>query len=322
MSLSEKTAFELSELYRKKECTPEDVLKDLAAAVKNKDRDTRHIHAYIQPESIRPRQFEKPVSTRLAGIPIAVKDNICVEGEEITCASKILKGFISPYHATVVQKLLNAGAVVFGRTNMDEFAFGSSCETSVYGPTRNPRDPERVPGGSSGGSAASVADHTAIAALGSDTGGSIRQPASFCGVVGMKPTYGRVSRYGLVAFASSLDQIGPITKDVRDSALMLSVIAGHDPKDSTSADLPVPDYLECLGKSIKGMKVGILTDDHKEGLNPLVRASVKEEAQNTLRKLGVEIKEISLPHMKYAVSVYYIVAPSEASSNLARYNKR
>ena len=320
MSLSEKTAFELSELYRKKECTQEDVLKDLASAVKAKDRDARRIHAYIQSESIRPKELKKSAASRLSGVPIAVKDNICVEGEEITCASKILKGFISPYHATVVQKLLNAGAVVFGRTNMDEFAFGSSCETSVYGPTRNPRDPERVPGGSSGGSAASVADHTAIAALGSDTGGSIRQPASFCGVVGMKPTYGRVSRYGLVAFASSLDQIGPITKDVRDSALMLSVIAGHDPKDSTSADLPVPDYLECLGKSIKGMKVGILTDDHKEGLNPLVRASVKEEAQNTLRKLGVEIKEISLPHMKYAVSVYYIVAPSEASSNLARFD--
>ncbi len=330
MSLLEKTAFQLSELYRKNECTPEDVLRSLASAVKVKDRDARRIHAYIQPASgstsrearrePQPRRLEKSVHSGLSGVPIAVKDNICVEGEEMTCASKILKGFISPYNATVVQKLLNAGAVIFGRTNMDEFAFGSSCETSVYGPTRNPRDPERVPGGSSGGSAASVADHTAIAALGSDTGGSIRQPASFCGVVGMKPTYGRVSRYGLVAFASSLDQIGPITKDVRDSALILSVIAGHDPKDSTSADLPVPDYLKCLGQSLQGMKIGIPREYVETLENQDLKSQVVDQAKKTLECLGAAVDYVRLPHTKYAINVYYIVAPSEASSNLARFD--
>jgi len=320
VSLSKKTVSELSGLYQKNECTQKDVLAALSEAVKTKDADARKIHAYLNPASITPRHRKADQKSPLWGVPIAVKDNICVENEEITCASKILKGFISPYNATVVEKLLNAGAVIYGRTNMDEFAFGSSCETSCYGPTRNPRDPERVPGGSSGGSAASVADHTAIAALGSDTGGSIRQPAAFCGVVGIKPTYGRVSRYGLIAFASSLDQIGPITKDVRDSALMLSVIAGYDPKDSTCANVPAPDYTKVLGQSIKGMKIGIPKEYVETLENQDLREQIIDGAKKALERLGATVDIVSLPHTKYAANVYYIVAPSEASSNLARFD--
>ncbi len=320
MNFAEKTINALADLYQKNSCTQKEVLESLATAVKSKDRDSRQIHAYIAPETAQPRHRKADKSSKLWGIPIAVKDNICVEREEITCASKILKGFISPYNATVIDKLLDAGAVIYGRTNMDEFAFGSSCETSTYGPTRNPRDPECVPGGSSGGSAASVADHTAVASLGSDTGGSIRQPAAFCGVVGMKPTYGRVSRYGLIAFASSLDQIGPITKDVRDSASLLSVIAGYDPKDSTSADIPVPDYTALLGKSIKGFKIGI-PKEYVEGIdNPELRKKLVEEPKKIFESLGASVETVSLPHTRYAVSVYYIVAPSEASSNLERFD--
>ncbi|OIO38254.1 MAG: Asp-tRNA(Asn)/Glu-tRNA(Gln) amidotransferase GatCAB subunit A [Candidatus Omnitrophica bacterium CG07_land_8_20_14_0_80_50_8] len=310
-SLSKLTIHQLADRYANGALTCDGLLHDLSAAIRSRDRDQRQIRAYINFDSIRPIRREVPKASKLWGIPIAVKDNLCVAGEETTCGSKILKGFISPYHATVVEKLLNAGAVIFGRTNQDEFAFGSSCETSCYGPTRNPRDPERVPGGSSGGSAACVADHTAIAALGSDTGGSIRQPASFCGVVGMKPTYGRVSRYGLIAFASSLDQIGPITKDVRDNALFLNVIAGHDPKDSTSADVPVPDYSDFLGRSIQGMRIGIAAP---------VQTPILENAVKVLKSLGAKVEALSLPHIAYAVSVYYIVAPAEASSNLARFD--
>ena len=319
--LSEKTASQLSELYRKKECSPKETLTAVSKAIKVKDRDDRKIHAYIDPDSTASRQKKDAnPSGRLWGIPIAIKDNICVEGQEATCASKILKNFVSPYNATVIEKIFEAGGIVFGRTNMDEFAFGSSCETSCYGPTRNPRDPRRVPGGSSGGSAACVADHTAIAALGSDTGGAIRQPASFCGTVGMKPTYGRVSRYGLIAFASSLDQIGPITKDVRDNALILSVIAGHDPKDSTSADVSVPDYLNVLkDQDLSGMKIGY-PDEIRKNLTPDGQ-TVMDEAVRALKKKGAVINgSITLPHMRYAVNVYYIVAPSEASSNLARFD--
>ncbi len=320
MNLVEKTMGGLAELYQKGSCSQKEVLDSLAQAIGAKDRDSRQIHAYIAPETAQARHRKADKTSKLWGVPIAVKDNICVEREEITCASKILKGFISPYNATVIEKLLDAGAIVYGRTNMDEFAFGSSCETSTYGPTRNPRDPERVPGGSSGGSAACVADHTAIASLGSDTGGSIRQPASFCGVVGMKPTYGRVSRFGLIAFASSLDQIGPITKDVRDSALLLSVIAGHDPKDSTSADVPVPDYTASLGKSIKGLKIGIPKEYVEAIASSELRQKLVEEPKKILESLGASVEMVSLPHTKYAVSVYYIVAPSEASSNLERFD--
>ncbi len=302
-------------MLQKNECTQKDVLESLSKA-RTRDAE-RKINAFVH--EARPIHRKADRSSPLWGVPIALKDNICVEGLQITCASKVLENFISPYNATVVEKLLNAGAVLYGQTNMDELAFGSSCETSCYGPTRNPRDPQRVPGGSSGGSAAAVADHTAIAALGSDTGGSIRQPAAFCGVVGIKPTYGRVSRYGLVAFASSLDQIGPITKDVRDAALLLGVLAGHDPKDSTTADVPVPDYVSFLGKSVKGMKIGRPKEYFEAGLNPEVAKRV-DEAIAALKSLGAEIVDLSLPHTKYSVNVYYIVAPSEASSNLARFD--
>jgi len=255
----------------------------------------------------------------LSGIPVAVKDNICVKGEETTCASRILKGFKPPYDATVIRKLKNSGAVLIGKTNMDEFAFGSSCETSCYGATRNPWDISRIPGGSSGGSAAAVAGDETIMAIGSDTGGSIRQPASLCGVVGMKPTYGRVSRYGLIAFASSLDQIGPITKDVRDAATLLGVIAGYDEMDSTSVDLPVPDYTKSLVKKIKGVKIGVPKEYFVAGLEDEVAGSVRE-AINVLKDLGADAFEISLPHTEYAVSAYYIIGPAEASSNLARFD--
>ncbi len=319
-ALLDQSVFDLAASLSKKEITQEDILAALQGGIK-KDQDARKINAYIKPECVKPIKRDSPQKAgTVPGVPIAIKDNICVEGEEATCASKILQGFVAPYNATVIEKLLNAGAILYGRMNMDEFAFGSSCETSCYGPTRNPRDPERVPGGSSGGSAAAVADHTAFAALGSDTGGSIRQPAALCGVVGLKPTYGRVSRYGLIAFASSLDQIGPITRDVRDCALLMNVIAGYDPKDSTSANVPVPNYLDFLGKDIKGMKIGLPTEYFQKGISTDVDKAVRQNAVGILKKLGAEIVEVSLPHTRYAVNVYYIVAPSEASSNLSRFD--
>jgi aspartyl-tRNA(Asn)/glutamyl-tRNA(Gln) amidotransferase subunit A len=255
----------------------------------------------------------------LLGIPIAVKDNMCTDGIKTTCASKILANFIPPYDATVVQKLKQAGAVICGKPNMDEFAMGSSTENSGFFITRNPWDLERIPGGSSGGSAAAVAAGECIAALGSDTGGSIRQPAACCGVVGLKPTYGRVSRYGLVAYASSLDQIGPITKDVTDAAILLNVIAGHDHRDSTAANIAVPDYTAVLKKDVRGMKVGIPREYFIEGMDPEVDKAVRD-AVKTLEGLGAEVKEVTLPHTGYAVAAYYVLATSEASSNLARYD--
>ena len=258
-------------------------------------------------------------SGRLSGIPVLIKDNICVKNEVTTCASKILGGFKPPYDATVVKKLKEEGAILIGKANMDEFAFGSSCETSCYGPTRNPWDLDRIPGGSSGGSAAAVASDETIMALGSDTGGSIRQPAALCGVVGLKPTYGRVSRYGLIAFASSLDQIGPITKDVEDAALLLSVIAGHDEMDSTSVDIPVPDYTKSLVKDVKGLRVGVPKEYFVKGIDKEVEDAVRASI-NTLKGLGATIVDISLPHTEYAVSTYYIIGPAEASSNLARFD--
>ncbi|MEK6694986.1 MAG: Asp-tRNA(Asn)/Glu-tRNA(Gln) amidotransferase subunit GatA, partial [Nitrospirota bacterium] len=255
----------------------------------------------------------------LLGVPIALKDVLAVRGQPLNCASKILGTFTSPYDATVVEKLKAAGAVIFGRLNMDEFAMGSSTENSAFQTTRNPWDTARIPGGSSGGSAAAVAADECIASLGSDTGGSIRQPAACCGVVGLKPTYGRVSRYGLVAFASSLDQIGPITKDVRDAALMLQVIAGHDPLDSTSADVPVPDYQKALKFNLRGMKVGVPMEFFAEGLDPEVELAVRT-AIIKLQELKAEIRVISLPMTQYAVATYYLIATAEASSNLARYD--
>ncbi len=255
----------------------------------------------------------------LAGVPVAIKDVLITKGVPTTAGSKVLKGYIPPYDATVVARLEAAGAVVLGKTNCDEFAMGSSNENSAYMPVRNPRDKTRVPGGSSGGSAAAVAGGMCVAALGSDTGGSIRQPAAFCGVVGMMGTYGRVSRYGLIAFASSLDHVGPLTKTVKDAAILLQTIAGRDRLDSTSADVPVPDYLAEIGKPIRSMKLGVPKEYFGEGLDPEVRAAV-EAAIQTLANAGCEIIDISLPHTDYAIPTYYLVATAEASSNLARYD--
>ncbi len=255
----------------------------------------------------------------LSGIPIAIKDNICTKGINTTCASKILRNFIPPYESTVTSRLIENGYVLVGKTNLDEFAMGSSTENSGFHTTRNPWNTERIPGGSSGGSAAAVAADECIAALGSDTGGSIRQPASLCGVVGLKPTYGRVSRYGLVAFASSLDQIGPITKNVSDAAILMNVIAGTDPIDSTSAPVKVPDFSAAIGMDIKGMKIGIPKEYFIEGMDPEVSAAVRE-AIKKFESLGAVAVEVSLPHTGYAVATYYILATSEASSNLARYD--
>jgi aspartyl-tRNA(Asn)/glutamyl-tRNA(Gln) amidotransferase subunit A len=255
----------------------------------------------------------------LAGVPIGIKDNICTQGIPTTCASRILENFVPPYAATVAQKLLDAGATIVGKTNLDEFAMGGSTETSAFQLTSNPWDPSRVPGGSSGGSAAAVAAAECVVSLGSDTGGSIRQPASFCGIVGMKPTYGLVSRYGLVAFASSLDQIGPFARSVEDSAILLGAIAGYDPMDSTSLNVDIPDYTRYLTPSLKGKKVGVITETFGEGLDPEVEKAVQQAIQQ-LKELGAEIQEISCPRFRYGIAAYYIIAPSEASANLARYD--
>ncbi|HEY6253935.1 MAG TPA: Asp-tRNA(Asn)/Glu-tRNA(Gln) amidotransferase subunit GatA [Candidatus Angelobacter sp.] len=255
----------------------------------------------------------------LAGVPVAIKDVMVTRDVRTTAGSKILENFIPPYNCTAVARLEHAGAIVLGKTNCDEFAMGSSNENSAYGPVRNPRDPSRVPGGSSGGSAAVVAAGTAVAALGSDTGGSIRQPASFCGVVGLMPTYGRVSRYGLIAFASSLDHIGPLTKTVNDAAIILTEIAGRDPLDSTSADVPIPNYAAEIGKPVKGLKLGMPKEYFGEGLDQEVRSAI-EAAIQQLAKDGCEIVPISLPHTPYAIPTYYVIATAEASANLARYD--
>ncbi len=255
----------------------------------------------------------------LLGVPIAVKDLIAIENGVTTCGSRMLENFVSPYSAKVVEKLRKAGAVILGKTNMDEFAMGSSNETSRFGPCLNPWNTETVPGGSSGGSAAAVAAGLCPAALGSDTGGSIRQPASFCGIVGLKPTYGRVSRFGLVAFASSLDQIGPMGLTVEDTAIILQAIAGHDPMDSTSVDIPVPDYSESLNEGARGMVVGLPKEYYVKGMDEEVRAIVLNAA-DALEKAGAKIEEVSLPYTEYAVPVYYVIAPAEASSNLSRYD--
>ncbi len=255
----------------------------------------------------------------LAGIPIAIKDVICTKGVRTTCASKILSNFVPPYDATVMTKLNQQGIVMIGKTNMDEFAMGSSTENSAYQITHNPWDLETIPGGSSGGSAAVVSADTAICSLGSDTGGSIRQPAALCGVVGMKPTYGRISRYGLIAFASSLDQIGPFTKDVTDCALVLNALCGNDEMDSTSVDVPVPDFTQGLINDVQGLKIGVPKEYFTEGLDTEVADKV-HAAISELEKLGASVEEISLPHTEYAIATYYIIAPAEASANLARYD--
>jgi aspartyl-tRNA(Asn)/glutamyl-tRNA(Gln) amidotransferase subunit A len=256
---------------------------------------------------------------KLGGLPVAIKDVLCTQGVKTTCASKMLQNFVPPYDATVVQRLKAADAVLIGKTNMDEFAMGGSTENSAYFKTTNPWDTTRVPGGSSGGAAACLAAGMAPLSIGTDTGGSIRQPAAFCGVTGLKPTYGRVSRYGLVAFASSLDQIGPLGRSAEDCALLMSVLAGHDPRDSTSANLPVPDYEKSVRQPLAGLKLGLVREHFGPGLNSEIEAAVREAVQ-VYESLGATVKELSMPHSKYGIATYYIIAPSEASSNLARYD--
>jgi aspartyl-tRNA(Asn)/glutamyl-tRNA(Gln) amidotransferase subunit A len=287
------------------------------------------VHAYLEVTAERARADADRIDARraageslppLAGIPLAIKDNLCTQGVRTTCSSRMLETFVPPYESTVTERLWQAGAVLMGKTNLDEFAMGSSTETSAFGPSHNPWDPQRVPGGSSGGSAAAVAAGECLASLGSDTGGSIRQPASFCGVVGLKPTYGRVSRWGLVAFASSLDQVGPFSTSVADAAEVLQVIAGADPRDATCLRAPVPDYSAALGRDVKGLRVGLIRECFDEpGLDPQVKASVLAAADQ-LQSLGCELVEVSCPRFDAGIATYYVIAPSEASANLARYD--
>jgi len=319
------TAHELHDKLTKKEISSVEITE---AVFKRIDEVEEKVRSLVTQTRDKALQKAAEVDAKIArgegigpleGIPVLIKDNMCTEGILTTCSSKMLHNFVPPYNATVVEKLKQAGAVIIGKANMDEFAMGSSTENSRFFATRNPWDTERVPGGSSGGSAAAVAADETIYSLGSDTGGSIRQPASFCGVVGLKPTYGAVSRYGLIAFASSLDQIGPFAKDVRDCARVFGTIAGHDSKDSTSAEFAVPDYTSFLTGDVKGLRVGIPTEYFVEGTD----SGVKELINNAIKKfeqLGAVCEETSLPHSEYALPVYYIIAPAEASSNLARYD--
>src|SRR5437867_4493532 len=325
MSLHKLTLHELREKFTKGEVTARDIVSAYSLRINQVEPKVK---AYItlvkesamaQAEALDQKLKTWRRTMPLMGMPLAIKDNICTEGVLTTCASRILGAFVPPYDATVIARLRGQGYLLLGKTNLDEFAMGSSTENSGFGPSRNPWNLSRVPGGSSGGSAAAVAADECVAALGSDTGGSIRQPAACCGVVGLKPTYGRVSRYGLVAFASSLDQIGPITKDVRDAAVMMQMIAGHDPLDSTSADVPVPDYTKALKENLRGMKVGVPLEFIAEGLDPEVELAVRT-AIIQMQALKAEIKEISLPMTKYAIAAYYLIATAEASSNLARYD--
>ncbi|HEY3303536.1 MAG TPA: Asp-tRNA(Asn)/Glu-tRNA(Gln) amidotransferase subunit GatA [Candidatus Binatia bacterium] len=325
MSLHTLTIHELSAKLKKREVSSVELTEAVFARISSAEA---RLHSYITlcresalaeakraDERLKSDGDESP----LLGIPIALKDIFLTEGVLTTCASKILGNFIPPYDATVVKKLNAGGAVIVGKTNMDEFAMGSSTENSAFAVTRNPWNTERVPGGSSGGSAAAVAADECIAALGTDTGGSIRQPAACCGIVGLKPTYGRVSRYGVIAFASSLDQVGPMTKDTMDSALMLEAIAGHDPADSTSVPAPVPPYASYLDGNVKGLKVGLPKEYFIPGMQPLVEKAV-HDAVRTLGRNGAEVVDVSLPYTEYAVAVYYLIATAEASSNLARYD--
>jgi len=305
--------------YLDGETTPTEALSQLAEEIAIRDPKTgaylsHDLNLALKDASV--TDLSKP----LGGLPIGIKDNINTIGQPCTCGSLFLaKNYTSPYDATVIRKLKEAGAIPFGRMNMDEFAMGSATENSALQITRNPHDHDRIPGGSSGGSAAAVADGTAFAALGSDTGGSIRQPASHCGVVGLKPTYGRVSRFGLVAFASSLDQIGPLTRTVDDAALILQAIAGQDPQDSTSLDVPVPDYSAEIDLGVKGVRIGIPKEYFGEGIHPGVRENVDSRIKQ-LEGLGAVIVPISLPHTEHAVATYYVIAPAEASSNLSRFD--
>lgn len=330
VSASALTIHEASELLRAGELRSEELTQAVLERIHRLDP---HIRAYLRVvphEALaqareadarlgRWRREGGPPPPRLMGIPLAIKDILCTRGIPTTCGSRILENFVPPYDATAVERLKAQGAVILGKTNTDEFAMGSSTENSAYFTTRNPWDFSRVPGGSSGGSAAAVAADMALGALGSDTGGSVRQPASLCGVVGLKPTYGRVSRWGLVAFASSLDQVGPIAKDVRDCAILLQAIAGHDPRDSTSVDAPVPDYLAALEDGIRGLRVGVPKEYFVEGVQEGVVGAVRA-ALHVLEDLGAALVEVSLPHTEYALPAYYLIAPAEASANLARYD--
>ncbi|MCD5407176.1 MAG: Asp-tRNA(Asn)/Glu-tRNA(Gln) amidotransferase subunit GatA [Desulfotomaculum sp.] len=324
MSLHQMTIYELHTLLTKKEVSSEEITKSV---YKHIEQVETKIKAYITLTKAQALETAQVVDKKIAngekiaplsGIPVAIKDNICTKGVQTTCASKILANFVPPYSATVIRKLATQGAIMVGKTNLDEFAMGSSTENSSFHVTSNPWDLTRVPGGSSGGSAAAVAADECIAALGSDTGGSIRQPAALCGMVGMKPTYGEVSRYGLIAFASSLDQIGPFTKDVTDCALMLNAICGHDRLDSTSVQRERRDYTQYLKNDVRGLKIGIPKEYLTQDLDSAVRKII-EEAIDKFTKLGAEVEETSLAYTEYALPTYYLIAPAEASSNLARY---
>ena len=309
---------ELQSLLRRREVSPREVLDALRARIEHVDGE---IDAYLSLdfEAAAKEAGKANIDLPLGGVPIAIKDIINVAGQPCTCASKILHGYRAPYDATVIRKLRAAGAIPFGKTNMDEFAMGSSTENSAIKLTHNPWDLSRVPGGSSGGSAAAIAADEAFGALGTDTGGSIRQPAALSGVVGLKPTYGRVSRFGIVAFASSLDQVGPVTKTVRDSALIMNAIAGHDPQETTSLNQPVPDYSAGLGTDLRGVQLGLAKEYIIEGTDPRVKAAINAAVKH-MTSLGAEITDVSLPHTDYATAVYYILATAEASANLARFD--
>ncbi|TLM99473.1 Asp-tRNA(Asn)/Glu-tRNA(Gln) amidotransferase subunit GatA, partial [bacterium] len=323
--LHQLTAHELHEKLKHKEVSAVELAEAVYKRISDVDETVKAFVTLTKNQALAKAKYVDAKIARgdaispLEGIPVLIKDNMCTEGVLTTCSSKMLHNFVPPYNATVVEKLIDTNAVMIGKSNLDEFAMGSSTENSRFFTTRNPWNPETVPGGSSGGSAAAVAADETILALGSDTGGSIRQPASFCGVVGLKPTYGLVSRYGLIAFASSLDQIGPFTKDVTDCALVMNAIAGHDAKDSTSADFDKPDYTSFLVNDVKGMKIGIPKEYFVEGMDPAVREAV-DAAIKMYEQMGAVCEEISLPHSEYALPVYYIIAPAEASSNLARYD--
>ena len=323
--INELSALEVRNKIASGELTAQAAAQANLSAIAQSDQ---HLHAYNAVFADRAMQKAQAIDQAkaagkpqglLAGVPIAIKDNLCTTFGATTCSSKMLQNFHSPYDATVVKKLEQAGAVILGKTNLDEFAMGSSTENSAFGPTRNPWNTQCVPGGSSGGSAAATAARLCAAALGSDTGGSIRQPASLCGIVGLKPTYGLVSRYGLVAFASSLDQIGPMTRTVEDAALLLQVIAGHDPLDSTSWPEPVPDYLSELDKPLQGVRIGLPTEFSGEGIEPEVNSAIAK-AVEFYRSQGTTVVPVNLPHTKYGIAAYYVIAPAEASSNLSRYD--
>ncbi|MBW1763456.1 MAG: Asp-tRNA(Asn)/Glu-tRNA(Gln) amidotransferase subunit GatA [Deltaproteobacteria bacterium] len=325
MELCDRNASELAGLLRKGEINSREITESVLKRIDEKEKDinsfvtTTPEMALAQAEMADKIFRKRGEVSPLTGIPIAIKDILCTQGIKTTCGSNILSNFIPTYNATAIEKILEQGAVIIGKTNMDEFGMGSSTENSIIGPTHNPVNTELVSGGSSGGSAAAVASGECVLALGTDTGGSIRQPSSFCGTAGMKPTYGRVSRYGLISYASSLDQIGPIARSVEDCAMLLNCICGHDRLDSTSADVEKPDFLQSLDKDLKGVKIGLPKEYFIEGLDPAIKNNVMN-AVGKLEEAGADIIEVSLPHTKYAVSTYYLIATAEASSNLARYD--